>query len=882
MKTNNLPKPPRQRTSVAIQGLDRSTPDDLVADGKCQELHNLRYKDNAWRPIHPHKVKTRFDNMPAPFTVVYHHPTADKYIVEEAEDGLYNYYALIDPEANYQEALAIIASFDAQQEVSHFGNLLFFNADNKTAYFLYENGSYIPFVAPPYAKTEVTSQTSSTSPLVVLKNGDESTSWIDAKDLGVSQIVGGEYRASWFPIFNYTQGVSMIPQSEGAWSGEILLFTTWRMQDGTNLSPSPLHLVKSAGAYSVRAGITRTIGRGVNPKEFWERRNLGQSVDDLDSFLYIQYTLPTHTEADGDNKVPLGEPSIRKITPTLRIRVPADVDISSVKSLAVWSTRVNPIYHSDRVFAPSTDNWRHTLAMSSNIFLDYYADNDLANQQFYLVKEFEIKEFKNETAIHPDTLQEYNTGYKFLELILTYTLLEQVIYNTKYTPSNNIHNISSQATLDYNNRLHSANLLTRLYEGYHIGDSDIADSGDVETKYNEWVTLDIENRRYNVVTSSSKHGVAIKEGTPFERVVSYPDYRALRYSADSHGTMPLREAPANNVAWYHAPHTELEKYPPIAWDERVDFENTPANDDTVLSSNRLIVSEPNNPLNISFDAASSFGSNNNRIIAIQSGAIETHEMKVGELPLYVFTDEGIFALIAGSSTLYSSVAAINYDKVINPNTLAINGAIVYITEKGVHLLTSAGSQIISAPIHDINGMPPLNFLRRCKIIHPKQYNEIVLLNDVDNDGTAYVYNLDSGYWSTRELSGVKLNTNELYRGNTIYDLNDENENSVIDARIVTRAIKLGNVEFKRLETIAPRMQLDGAELEIGVYGSNFPMSEWSLLREMDYNVYAPLILRRTPFSAKYFQFSLLKYFHRVFSISHIDFEWYARFVHRMR
>jgi hypothetical protein len=305
----------------------------------------------------------------------------------------------------------------------------------------------------------------------------------------------------------------------------------------------------------------------------------------------------------------------------------------------------------------------------------------------------------------------------------------------------------------------------------------------------------------------------------------------------------------------------------------------------------LQVSSANNPFSLPFDNSYAIGSASNRIIALQSAAIEMSDAKFGEMPLYAFTTEGIFALQAGGETLYSNVIPINYDKIINPNTLAINGAIVYITEKGVHLLTSQGTQVISTPIHDSAGMPPLDFLRSCKIIYPKQYNEIVLLNETDKEGVAYVYNLDAGYWSTRDLEGFKLNTDELYLGNTIYDLADEDESKALAMTITTRPIKLGNIEFKRLETIAPRMSsgdkvfASHIHLTGSVDGTNY-----MTLREHDLEIEAhkvnPFTLRRTPFSAKYFKYHMFmepkqgETFNP--SITHIDFEWYIKFRRRMR
>ena len=261
------------------------------------------------------------------------------------------------------------------------------------------------------------------------------------------------------------------------------------------------------------------------------------------------------------------------------------------------------------------------------------------------------------------------------------------------------------------------------------------------------------------------------------------------------------------------------------------------------------------------------------------------------MPLYAFTEEGIYALIAGSDTLYARISPVNYDKIINPNTLAINGAIVYITEKGVHMLTSQGTQVISTPIHDKANRPPLDFLRTCTMIYPKEHTEIILHNEDDDRGVAYVYNINTGYWSTRDLKGRKLNTDELYNNNTLYDLANEDESKALACSIETRPIKLGDVEFKRIESIVPRIATnsDVTMLQMSLSGSTdgteyMPMRSVDI--EFDANRVNPLLLRRTPFSARYFKFS----FHfkpesnQTFnpSISHIDIEWYKKLRHRMR
>jgi hypothetical protein len=176
------------------------------------------------------------------------------------------------------------------------------------------------------------------------------------------------------------------------------------------------------------------------------------------------------------------------------------------------------------------------------------------------------------------------------------------------------------------------------------------------------------------------------------------------------------------------------------------------------------------------------------------------------------------------------------------------------------------------------------------MIYPKEHNEIILHNEDDINGIAYVYNLDNGYWSTRTLNGNKLNTDEMFYNNSLYDLANEDENKAMYVSIATRPIKLGDVEFKRIESVVPRMASNNHDLDMdieitgSVDGSNYEelRSAGSTIRSGKVN---PITIRRTPFSAKYFMMYFYLYpsgdtFNP--SFSHIDIEWYRKLRHRMR
>lgn len=270
------------------------------------------------------------------------------------------------------------------------------------------------------------------------------------------------------------------------------------------------------------------------------------------------------------------------------------------------------------------------------------------------------------------------------------------------------------------------------------------------------------------------------------------------------------------------------------------------------------------------------------------------EEKIGDLPLVAFTDEGVYALRAGSETLYARSEFINFDKIVNPNTVAIDGGIVYITDRGVHLLNGTISTVISSPIHDSYGKLPALF-NSCKICALTQTRELVFFTESNSTSLAYVYNLDAGYWATRDMSGYLLENKKLVTHPIInfhvYDISHEDESKALPMTITTRPIKLGNIEFKRLETIAPRMSSGDKDFASHIHlTGSVDGTNYMTLREHDLEIEAHkvnlLTLRRTPFSAKYFKYHMFmepkqgETFNP--SITHIDFEWYIKFRRRMR
>lgn len=906
MKNNNVTSPPRERVSVAISGIDRSTPDDIVLDGKCETLHNMRYEAEAWRPVHPYMISKIVPNLPLTHKIVYKHPAAPEniYIVESFVNGKYNYEAY-DTSKMFAEEGAItplVSRSDVQMSISHFGNVLILTANSGVFYYLYKDGKYIHYSKPAPPSFTLTTeesgqkklpdfvQLSATVPNFSDKSNNQYTGlskdkWYSGEALGeIIKTLKAWYTLNstsitihclWL-VSDATDGNSLLPSTyqdmfgdpTPPYHGEFALFAAYRSTNGAIVSQSPLHICCSNDSLS---------GKRVVMDCFFKEGSVGNYADFI-ATPPVKSAATTYIGIIADIDSARGTitvADIREHCPISYVNTRVDIALnrpntSVIGSVALYATRLNPIFDSSFYLQDIGSVERRRI----------WADNKLPEQPFYCLWE-QMLDIDDEG----DYVDQFTVN-------IDARMLERNIHNATYVPPIS-HTLMPATSLDFNNSLHIGDvtevlsvspLLSTPVQPVSIGKITQAA-----------VSVRRDNSTYYVLGDSYSASLEPTFLPPFNTIISYPDANAISFFLCSNGDVfkyRLNSAMANNFAYLCAPPTDEQKYGELSIE---DVTNTafPSLRNTIARDNMLFVSEPNDCTTFSFSRAYRIGSNSNRIIALQSAAIEMPEMKVGEMPLYAFTEEGIYALLAGSDTLYARISPVNYDKIINPNTLAINGAIVYITEKGVHMLTSQGTQVISTPIHDKANRPPLDFLRTCTMIYPKEHTEIILHNEDDDRGVAYVYNINTGYWSTRDLKGRKLNTDELYNNNTLYDLANEDESKALPVEIVTRPIKLGDVEFKRLETIIPRMATTTEEvlMDISVDGS-VDGSNYRPLRQIQAfdivpNSANPLILRRTPFSAKYFKCKMqldVAPNETTFnaSITHIDIEWYKKLRHRMR
>lgn len=923
-KNDNLTSPPRTRTSVAISGLDRSTPDDMVKDGACEELHNLRYKDNAWRPVNEHKVVAH-SNLPIPtadttYNIVYKHPAAPEshYIVERKSKSKYYYYDYDSAITQWNDAITLISSFDEQQKVSHFGNVLFIGSSS----FLYRNSSYVSFNSSTHYPTL-------TSQFHTVPNDLKGKEWLFMLDTTISWTVGGsdgganseggssqtiEIEANrWYNLYTSddndmlaelirvgrlkgkvafglvlgtyddlgTIAQNIMPQYYyNGWCGEHAMFAALRMKDGTTINNSPVSIGISNNDLS---GISFQRA-DFSTRQFKDLTARTYNTTTQDAFAALTNW---RTVTNADDYKNLAYPFIWGYE-DIDISIPVDIDLEVVDSVSLYSTRV--------ISSIDLDILAGVPKPSILAPIDIFSKDNITAQPFYRIGEKRIRD----CVLIGD---EYH-----FSVVLDSTLAETIATCPVYSPLVN-NSLSGEGTYDYNNRLHIFNTSQTFTSLDSLANNIQPDESGLATTIG--ARFPISNVDY-VIWGIPVSGSRFKASNNL--IISAHDYRVDNFliHIKSNSSLnfvartllfPATASVGNNLSSYVNRSNAYVKYSPISILGNFDAPTSndiPKANTPLHEPNRLQVSSANNPFSLPFENSYAIGSASNRIIALQSAAIEMSDAKFGEFPLFAFTDEGIFALQAGSETLYASIIPINYDKIINPNTLAINGGIIYITERGVHLLaargdklTSEASTLISSPIHGKDGRPPLDFLRTCQIMWPKEHNEVIFHNPDNGNDIAYVFNLDAGYWSTRTLVGTKINTDEMVAENSIYDLTHEDASKTLVGSIVTRPIKLGNVEYKRVDTIIPRMSTGPSPILFSMVASGaVDGSTYHPLREvagmtLDANKVSPIVIRRTPFSAKYFKLAfgieaIPEEDNFNPSITHIDFEWYTKFQRRMR
>lgn len=801
--------------TISITGIDRSTPDHLVADGKCENISNLRYLNGAWRNIKPPKLlttiyggdisvdeETHYGHAPY---FLYRHPQApEDYYIAALNDRntMGDFDARIcsislsstdiaDIYATAQELITIKGGLrPGNVEVTHFGNVLIITdraggSVPRQYYFTLIDDKYHKYQTPKPAQVTL----SVDNPYGM--RADSMMQQPDAQDL---------YYSYW-DIVNVDNGNILKPAghpTDNRWWGELAYIVCYLTTDGKVIAPSAVGIISSDN-YREDTRLIRVMpnygyqnARGEKCFGF-----VAQDENPMENFPADRLTY---------------------ILPKLTVTPDKSVDPELIDRVAVFATQIHSIYDYEGIIAGKLGG-----NFSNPNFIDCYADNKLLDKPFYLVEEKRLKDFEGAITFELD-----------------YYKLSNHIFNKVYEPNQSLHTISGEALYSYNERLHIANLSTTYFDGYSWAtEADDRDSYAVNTvirKNSDFLTATKYYDKQRLTMLGAE-----------QRVISYPSADAVSMSVYVQGdTSPygllrsytLLAAPAIDVAYYMPAATNEEKFPTITLPDTAQEEKEQPvfGRNRVNEGNHIQVSAQNNCFVLPYQNRYTVGNDTERIMAINSTVGLITDSAFGTTPLYVLTNKSVWALIQGSGeVLYGNTFFINDHHTVSHTTLAAGGYLFYFTESGLMALNGRKSERVSAPLDHPDGTAALasdNIRLTYDVVH----GEVLVFTD---NYTALVFSLEAGVWSSRTVDNSSVvergivghwfrHPEVLSSTSYLYDLSTDG-GGFYRISLSTRPLKLGSLDFKRIDKLIARIRATApVDWELNIYlGSNAPVSSAS-------------------------------------------------------
>lgn len=286
-----------------------------------------------------------------------------------------------------------------------------------------------------------------------------------------------------------------------------------------------------------------------------------------------------------------------------------------------------------------------------------------------------------------------------------------------------------------------------------------------------------------------------------------------------------------------------------------------------IDQSRVQISELNNPFY--FPAENSYQVGTGEILQIATNTEPLSTGQFGEYPLIVFTGAGTWALLQGQGdVLFSSVKPLNGEVINNPDSvISVPGGVVFTTSKGLYLQSGGekpvwlSESIEGSPNFDLNNNESFKlrvnrlqliqvpnaisevdfviYIQNAVIGYDKVLNELLVTNSEYQ--YSYIYSFDSGKWTKiSESYPVIINAYPkilplIYANNAVYDFSNENFYYKASGVIVTRPCKIeGNNAFILLHRALQRCEINTGVSFAGFYcfGAN-DLINWQLVSGND-------------------------------------------------
>lgn len=770
----------RQRIGVPISGLDTSTPDHSVVDGKCETLHNLRYTGGAWRNTHPFVASDELPDLEGNI-IIYHHPADvdNAYITYEKKEAagktIYTFYR---SEYGYKISgytwthttggLCSIEDSDNHDniedvfQVGHFGKMLIIGDNiSKTFRFFFlgatDTGG-VTYQEVNYSDAEITldlALNDKDNPPLIATVADTEVAVSGGAFCGVS---GANGSFSFESVLRDTDFDGKLK----LFRGEFVVVAALVSEEGEIIKTSPFRLFNSAMEIEKKF-----------PNDKREPAYKSLTTISGVSGIYTSNAYKTNIGDYNSNEQRLNN------WPGHFFFCEAHANIackniysgSRVAYVDIYATRLySLIDYKDR------NNW---------------GDNtiDLFSEPMYRIERKPLDEMTK------DNNDVYNCTFH-----ISSETFENIEHNILLSLSQGIDDLYGKIALEYNNRLHLSDLYTKIkldnlaqdvkqgrggydrilaqlsYDGQPLWANKTIKGADKTLLLDELDIIALEGHYtkmyFSSVSQEKKKFAKMRYSALYSTSFGY-EYADVIEDEEKHYKVAdsFQEAITSNIA------LAQKKYKPFSeWAEVNTLPTISPNVfvNEIFTPNAIRVSAANIPYSFPFANSYRIGSIDTKITTMQSAALNLSDNKFGETPVYVFTNEGVWAMQSGKETLYSAILPINNDVILSPHTLAVNNSIFYTTDKGLYAFSPQGKVVISRDINSLSNRIP-QWFRDTRIVYLPEWNEIMMFDS--SADLIYVYSLDNNVWSTRSMpKGYVINSGELVADEgRIYNLRNEVE-----------------------------------------------------------------------------------------------------------
>jgi len=474
--------------------------------------------------------------------------------------------------------------------------------------------------------------------------------------------------------------------------------------------------------------------------------------------------------------------------------------------------------------------------------------------------------------------------------------------------------------LSYNNRLHLYNIKRRLYINpgiLSIGTTD----GSIQTTAVVYIKTDLTDLRYvfafhsKVIYSNQPEVILAISSSDF---ISFPDSRAYKidlffdYGDNKYlSTIGLKPSKSQNFA-YSDINTTVRILTTAPTDAVI-----PEAQLSYSDTDTVVVSAQSNPA--SFDNSHSYRVQGN----ISSLAVLTDgvsDLQIGQFPVAVFTDSGIYALNQGTdNTLYSNVIKISTVEAIS-RSLQTKVGVFFIARDGIYNLSGRNVTKISElldgePDEDIQNCP--NFALCCKnndtynvenipnIKDYLKYYAVLAYDDYEdelfvsiNQTYSLVYNVKTKNWHSVDFNIIFAKGKYAIRSGggrtrSVVNLNNEvfteADGYAQKFHLQTRALTFGSYDYKTIQRIIERCDVstnkvsERGMVSLYLFGSN-DIKNWYLIGSSQFhNGYTDkLQIQKVASNYKYFIFVLGGYANQNSIFNRIEVLFSEKYANKLR